>query len=74
MTNSENVAETGGECLAIDVSDVDDFVGTGMVLDMHENADTTNIVSSDNEDRGSIFEFNNSIDLSSLKVKLNTSM
>ena len=74
LTNGENVAETSGESLAIDVLDVDNLVGTGVVLDVHEDASTTNIVSSGNEDRSSIFEFNHTIDLSSLKVKLNASM
>ena len=74
LTNDENVAQTSGEGLAIDVPDVDNLVGTGVVLDVHEDASTTNIVSSGNEDRSSIFEFNHTVDLSSLKVKLNASM
>ena len=68
LTNDENVAETSGESLALGVPDVDNLVGTGVVLDVHEDAGTTNIVSTGNEDRRSIFEFNHSIDLSSLKV------
>ena len=68
LTNGENVAETSGESLALGVPDVDNLVGTGVVLDVHEDAGTTNIVSTGNEDRRSIFEFNHSIDLSSLKV------
>ena len=74
LTNDENVAETSGESLALGVPDVDNLVGTGVVLDVHEDAGTTNIVSTGNEDRRSIFEFNHSIDLSSLKVKLFASM
>ena len=39
------------------VLDVDDLVGTGVVLNVHENTNTTNIVSSLDEDLGSILEF-----------------
>ena len=74
LTNDENVAQTSGESLAIGVPDVDNLVGTGVVLNVHEDASTTNIVSSGNENRSSIFEFNHTVDLSSLKVKLNASM
>jgi len=38
---------------------------------VHECADTTDVVSALDEDSGSIFEFNNAVDLASLKVKLN---
>jgi len=38
---------------------------------MHECADTTDVVSALDEDSSSVFEFNNAIDLASLKVKLN---
>ena len=68
LTDGEDVAETGGELFALRVLDVDDLVGTGVVLNMHEGTNTTNIVSSGNEDSGSIFEFNNAIDFASLKV------
>ena len=74
LTDGEDVAETGGECLALGVLDVDDLVGTGVVLNMHEGTDTTNIVTSDNEDSSSVFEFNNAVDFAGLKVKLNVSM
>ena len=73
LTNGEDVAETGREDLTLGVLDMDNLVGTWMVLDMHECANTTNIVTAGNEDSGSIFEFNNAVDLASLKVKLNTS-
>ena len=36
LTNDENVAQTSGESLAIGVPDVDDLVGTGVVLNVHE--------------------------------------
>lgn len=70
LTNGEHVGLTSGEGLAIDVLDVDDLVGTGVVLDVHEGADTTDIVTGGQVDSGSVFEFNNTVDLASLKVKL----
>ena len=70
LANDENVAETSGESLALGVPDVDDLVGTGVLLEMHESTDTTNIVTSGNEADSSILEFNNSINLVSLKVQL----
>jgi len=42
------------------------------MLNMHESTNTTNIVSSLNEDLGSILEFNNSINITSLKVKFHS--
>ena len=71
LTNGEDVAETGGEIIALRVLDVDDLIGTGVVLNMHESTDTTNIVSSSDEDLGTILEFHNSINLSSSQVILN---
>ena len=50
---------------------MDDLVGTGVLLNVHEGADTTNIVTTSHIHSGSVFEFNNSVDLASLKVKLN---
>ncbi len=57
--------------MALAVLDVDNLVGTWVVFDMHECADTTDVVSALDEDSSSVFEFNNAIDLASLKVKLN---
>ena len=70
LANGEDVGETGSERLALGVTDVDDLVRAGVLLEMHELAHTTNIVTTSNEDEASVFEFNNAIDLASLKVKL----
>ena len=71
LTNDKNVGKTSGELLALVVFDVDNLVRTGVVFNVHECADTTDVVSALDEDSGSIFEFNNAVDLASLKVKLN---
>ena len=52
---------------------MNDLVGTWMVLNVHELTNTANIVSSSNENVGSILEFHNFVDFTSLKVKLKES-
>ncbi len=70
LTDDEAVGETSSEGGAVGVLDVDDLVGTGVVLDVHEGSDTTDIVTGSEVAGGSVFEFNNTVDLASLKVKL----
>jgi len=69
-TNDENVGETGGERVATGVLDVSDLVGTGMVLDVLEHTDATNIVTASAENAGAVFELDNGINLAGLKVEL----
>ena len=73
LSDGEDVGQTGGEGVAISVSDVDDLVGTRVLLNGGESADTTDIVSASDEHLGSILKFDNSVDLASLKVQLSTS-
>ena len=47
-----------------------DLVGTGVVLDVLEDTNTANVVSASNEDSGAVVEFDDSVDFTSLKVKL----
>ena len=68
MSNDEDVGETRGERLALRVSHVDDLIGTGVVLDVHECAHTTNIVTTNGVHSAAILEFNNGIDFTRLKV------
>lgn len=56
--------------MALSVLDVDDLVGTGVVLDVHKHTNTTLIVSALDKDLGSVLELDNSVDFTSLKVKL----
>ena len=51
---------------------MDDLVGTGVLLNVHEGTDTTDIVTTGDEADSSVFEFNNSVDLTRLKVKLDS--
>lgn len=47
VTNNENVAETGGELVAAGIGNVGDLVGTWMVLDVLEDTNTTDVVTTD---------------------------
>lgn len=70
FSDGKHVGKTGGEGMSLGVLDVNDLVGTWMVLDVHELSNTTNIVSSCDEDVSSILEFDNFVDFASLKVNL----
>ena len=56
--------------MATGVLDVGDLVGTGVVLDVLEDTNTTDVVTTDDEDGGAVVELDNTIDLTSLKVEL----
>jgi hypothetical protein len=72
LSNNEHVGETGGEVIARAIFDVDDLIGTWVMLDVHELSDTTNVVSTLNEHLNSVFEFNDFFDLIGLKVELDS--
>jgi len=69
-TNAENVGETGSEGVATGILDVSNLVGTGMVLDVLEHTDATNIVTASGENAGAIFELDNRVNFVGLKVEL----
>ncbi len=56
--------------MATGVLDVGDLVGTGVVLDVLEDTNTTDVVTTDDEDGGAVVELDNTVDLTSLKVEL----
>ena len=70
FSNNENVGETGSEVIARAIFDVDDLVGTWVMFDVHELSDTTNVISALDEHSGSVFEFNDFVNLTGLKVEL----
>lgn len=47
-----------------------DLVGTGVVLNVLEDTNTADVVSASNKDGGAVVEFDDSVDFTSLKVKL----
>jgi len=69
-THAENVAKTGGESVATGVLNMGDLVGTGMLLDVLEDTDATNVITTGTEDRGTVFELQDGIDSVGLKVEL----
>ena len=56
--------------MATGVLDVGDLVGTGVVLDVLEDTNTTDVVTTDDEDGGAVVKLDNTVDLTSLKVEL----
>lgn len=56
--------------MATGVLDVGDLVGTGVVLDVLEDTNTTDVVTTDDEDGGAIVKLDNTVDLTSLKIEL----
>lgn len=69
LPDHENVTETGSEGVASGILDVGNLVGTGMVLDVLEDTNTTDIVSALHEDGGTVLELDDAVDLTSLKVQ-----
>lgn len=70
FANTEDVGKTSSKGTVSGILNVDDFVGTWVVLYMHQLSDTTNIVSSHDKDSSSILKFNNFLDFTCLKVQL----
>ena len=70
LSDNENVGHTSGEVVASGILDVDDLVGTWMVLNVHELSNTTDIVSSLDEHGGSVLEFDNLLNITGLEVQL----
>jgi len=69
-TNDENVGETGSEGVTTGILDMSNLVGTGMVLDVLEHTDATNIVAASDENGSAVFILDNGINLVGLKVEL----
>ena len=70
LSNDEDVRESGGEDVAGGVLDLDDLVGTWMVLNVHEGTNTTDIVSTSDEDGASVLALDDAIDFTGLEVEL----
>ena len=70
LTDDHNVAQTGSEGVTAGVTDVSDVVGTGVSLDVGEDTDTTNVVTTVGHDGGTVLEFDETVDLTSLQVQL----
>jgi len=70
LTDDENVRKTGGEGVAAGVLNVSDLVRTGVVLDVLEDTNTTDVVTAGNENGGTVVELDDRVNLVGLEVKL----
>jgi hypothetical protein len=70
FSDDEHVGWTGGEVVAIDVLDVSDVEAAGVLFDVLENTNTTDVVTSDDEDLSTVLILNEALDFSWLKVQL----
>ena len=74
LSDNENVGESGGEDVSSGVLDLDDLVGTWMVLNVHEGTNTTDIVSTLDEDGASVLALDDAVDFTGLEVELKKKM
>lgn len=70
LTNHENVRETGGELVASGISNVSDLVRTWMVLDVLQDTNTTDVVSTSGEDGGTVVELKDGLNITGGEVQL----
>ena len=68
LADNEDVIFTGGEVASLGILDVSKVVGTGVGLNVLEDTDTANIVTTGNEDGSTVFEFDDTLNCVSLKV------
>lgn len=69
-SDHEDVLESSGERLSSGVDDVGDGVRTWGLLNVLKGSDSTNVVTSGQNDLGALFGLDNSVDFTGLKVKL----
>lgn len=69
-TDDENVAKSCCEVLASSVTDVSDVEGAGVLLNVGEDADSSDGVTLGDVDVGSLFELEDGVDFSGVEVEL----
>jgi len=70
LADDDDVAESGGEGVALGVLDVDDIERTGVLLDVLDDTDSADVVSVLDEANVARFEMGESLDLSGSNVVL----
>ena len=70
ITNNEDIADSGGEGVALSVLNVGDIVGTNVSFDGLENTDSANIVSSGEHDSAAVHKLDDAVDLVGREVQL----
>jgi len=70
LSNDEHVAGAGGEVLTVGVLNVGDVEAAGVLLDVLEHTDTTDVVSTDDQYLSTVLVLNEALNFTSLKVQL----
>jgi hypothetical protein len=70
LSNDEHVAGAGSEMLTVGILDVGNVEAAGVLLDVLEHADTTDVVSTDDQYLSSVLVLNEALNFTTLKVQL----
>lgn len=70
ITNNEDVGKSSGELVVVGIDNVGSVEGTRMLLDRLEDTNSTNIVTTNEHDSGTVGELDDGGDLTSGKVEL----
>ena len=70
FSDDEDIVESGSETMSVGISDVSDIERTRMLLDVREDTNSTNIVTTSAGNSGSILVLNHTDNFASLEVKL----
>lgn len=70
LTNNEHVVHSGSEVVASSVLDVSNIEAGGVLLDVLEDTDSSDVVTSDQEHLSAVLELNKALNFASLKVQL----
>lgn len=70
FTNDEYVVGSCGKCVSGSVLYVSDIEATGVLLDVLEHTDSSDVVTTDDQNLGSVFVLDEAINFASLKVEL----
>lgn len=70
FSNNEGVVDSGGEVVAIGVLDVGNVEAAWMLFNVLENTDSTDVVTTDDQNLSAVFKLNQALNFSSLKIQL----
>ena len=70
LADDEDVAGAGGEGVAVGVLNVGNVEARGVLLDVLEHTDTTDVVTTDDQNLSAVLVLNEALNFASLKVEL----
>jgi len=70
VTNHKHISDSCGECLTVRVLDVGNIEAAGVLLYVLEDTDSTDVVSTSDQDLGSVLELDYCICFSCFKIAL----